>query len=255
MKTFLLILAVAAGVVGVQDDRAAVNQTCPVMKGKRINPEILAVYKGSPIGFCCEKCKDDWDKDPAEYAANLDLGAAPKIMTLAVLGKPAPEFELRDTKGYIARSADFAKKIVILQWVDRYCPISERVAKNVLPGIAELAKKNADKIVHLSICSAPKATVEGIENFLSDHSIESRGLFDRDASTAKTFGAATSCHAMVIDAAGVLRYSGAIDDDATGKKGAKAVNHVLAAVNALLEGKKIATASSKPYGTPLKWPK
>jgi peroxiredoxin/YHS domain-containing protein len=255
MKTLALILAVAAGVFAVQDDRAPINQTCPVMKGKLIRKDLLSVYKGQPLGFCCEKCKDEWDKDPSEYAANLTTAPAPKVVPLAVPGKPAPEFELRDSKGYIARSADFQKKIVILQWMDRECKTADRVAKTVMPDLLAKVKKLSDKFVHLYVCSVPNAMVESVDNFISDYSLESRGLMDRDGSTAKVFGAMTTCHVFIIDGDGVLRYSGAIDDDPAGKKGDKRVNHVLAAVTAIVEGKKVTPAHSKPYGTPLRLPK
>jgi peroxiredoxin/YHS domain-containing protein len=259
MKKLLLAMAVAAGVGGaafaLQDDRAAVNKTCPVMKGKLIKKDILSVYEGKPIGFCCEACKKAWDQTPSEYAANLTLAEPPKVVCLALVGKPAPEFELRDTGGYIAKPSDFKDQIVILQWTDPACPASKRVADGVTSAMIANLKKASAKVVHLSVCSDTEAKPEAVAKFLSDRKIESRGLMDTDASVAKLLGVRTTCHVLVIDGKGVLRYSGAIDNDPAGKKGDKAVNHVVAAVTAILEDKKVSPDRTNPYGTVLKLPK
>ncbi|HTF57854.1 MAG TPA: redoxin domain-containing protein [Planctomycetota bacterium] len=259
MKKLFLAIALAAGTGGaaftLQDDRAAVNKTCPVMKGKLIKKDILSVYDGKPIGFCCEACKKAWDLSPGEYAANLTEAASPKVQTLARIGKPAPEFELRDTGGYIARLADFKDQIVILQWTDPACPVSKRVADGITAAMIATVKKSSTKVVHLSVCSDTEAKAVAVAKFLSDRKIDSRGLMDTDASTAVLLGVRTTCHALVIDAKGVLRYSGAIDNDPAGKKGDKAVNHVVEAVTAILEDKKVSPEKTNAYGTPLKLPK
>jgi len=257
MRKLLLAVAVAAGVGGaafaLQDDRAAVNKTCPVMKGKLIKKDILSVYEGKPIGFCCETCKKLWDQTPLDYAANLTLAEPPKIFTLAVIGKPVPDFELRDTKGYIAKPGDFKDQIVILQWTDPACPVSKRVADGVTAAMIASAKKASDKVVHVS--SDTEAKPEVVGKFFSDRKIDTRALMDTDASVAKVLGIRTTCQVLVIDGKGVLRYSGAIDNDPAGKKGDKAVNHVLAAVTAILEDKKVTPDKSNPYGSTLKWPR
>lgn len=247
-------VGVRAGAFDFQDDRAAVNKTCPVMKGKLIKKDILSVHEGRPIGFCCETCKKLWDLTPSEYAANLNEYDPPKIEQLAKIGRMAPEFELRDTDGRIARSADFKDQIVILQWTDPACKVSQRVADKVtIPMIAGI-KKGPIKVVHLLICSDTEAKAVAVAAFLSVRKIESKGLMDTDASVAKIFGVRTTCQALVIDAKGVLRYSGAIDDDPAGKKGDKAANHVVKAVTAILEDKKVSPEKNNPYGTPLKLP-
>lgn len=252
-------MAVAAGVGGgafaLQDDNAPVNKTCPVMKGKLIKKDMLSVYEGQVIGFCCEKCKKAWDRTPAEYAANLTLADPPKIQMLAQIGKPAPDFELRDTNGFIATLADFKDRIVILQWTDPACPFAKRVADGVMSATIANVKKASAKVVHLSICSDTEAKHEAVAKFLSDRKIETRGLLDTDGSVAKLLGVRTTCQALVIDGKGVLRYSGAIDNDPAGKKGDKAVNHVIGAVTAILEDKKVSPDKTNPYGTVLKLPR
>jgi len=257
MKILLISMAVAAGAgaYALQDDRAAVNKTCPVMKGKLIKKDILSVHQGKPIGFCCEKCKQAWDQDPSEYAANLTEAEPPKVLMSAVLGKPAPEFELRGTDGYITKLDDFKGRIVILQWIDTNCPVAKRVADKVTPALIARVMKGDTKVVHLSICSDTEAKPEAVALFLTDRKLASTGLMDTDGSTAKLYGVGRTCHAVVIDGKGALRYMGAIDNDPAGKKGDKAVNHVSDAVAAILENRKVSPEKSPPYGTPLKLPK
>jgi peroxiredoxin/YHS domain-containing protein len=259
MKRILLALAVAAGAAGIavalQDDRAATNKTCPVRKGRAINPEILSVYEGKPIGFCCEKCKKLWDKDPSEYAANLATANEPPVKAPepAQLGKPAPFFELKDTDGNAVALDDFKDRIVVLQWTDPACPASERLAAGGVTQRMILKLKSAsDKLVHFTVCSAADMMPDKLAAFLADRKVESKGLLDGDGKIAKAYGAKTASHVFVIDGGGVLRYSGAIDNDPDGKKGDKAVNYGVAAVEAILKGKKANPESTKPYGAPIK---
>jgi hypothetical protein len=255
-KCLLALAAAAAGIsVGFQDDRAPINRTCPVIKGKVIDPEILSVHNNNPIGFCCEFCKKKWDDDPGEYTANLPaaMEPPPKPAGPPQLGKPAPDFELRDPAGYLARLADFKDKIVVLQWVDPECPVSRRLAeKGVTGAMITRLKAISESLVHLSVYSARKGKRHTLSFFLSEPKVDSRGLMDLDGQTALFYGVRTTAHVIVIDGKGVLRYSGAPDDDPAGKKGDKAVNHVEAAVEAIRDGKKVKPEITKPYGTPLK---
>jgi peroxiredoxin len=257
MKTLLLTFAAAAGIAGVlQDDRAAVNKTCPVMKGKLIKKEILSVYENKPIGFCCDTCKKIWDEDPAEYAANLTEAEPPKVPQRPLqMGKPAPEFEARDAHGHVVKLADYKDKIVIVQWTDSNCPVARRLAEKVTVSMIENARKASDKVVHLSVCSDTEATGYALNKFLTAEKIDSRGLMDVDGGIARLYGVGKSCHALVIDAKGALRYWGAVDNDPAGKKGDKVVNHVVDAVKAIVEDKKVSPDKTNAYGTPLKPPK
>ena len=48
-----------------------VNKKCPV-GGEDVDPKgKTVVYKGKTIGFCCDDCIKDFEKDPEKYAKNL----------------------------------------------------------------------------------------------------------------------------------------------------------------------------------------
>ncbi len=77
-------------------------------------------------------------------------------------------------------------------------------------------------------------------------------LQDPDGTVGKSYAAKTTPHMYVIDEKGVLRYVGAIDDDARGKA-EKPSNHVKAAVDALLTGKPVPASTTEPYGCSVKY--
>lgn len=73
-------------------------------------------------------------------------------------------------------------------------------------------------------------------------------LVDHGGDTlGKLLDAKTTPHCYVIDADGVLRYSGALDDDPQGKK-EDVTRYVANAVLALLAGEEPALKTTKPYG-------
>ena len=46
---------------------AAVNKTCPIMAGSKIDPDnvpagLTRMFKGQKVGFCCGGCPSAWDK-------------------------------------------------------------------------------------------------------------------------------------------------------------------------------------------------
>ena len=48
-----------------------VNAQCVVHKGDDVDPKVTYLYQGKVIGFCCEKCVDEFKKDPDKYVKDL----------------------------------------------------------------------------------------------------------------------------------------------------------------------------------------
>jgi hypothetical protein len=70
----------------------------------------------------------------------------------------------------------------------------------------------------------------------------------------KLYDARTTPHMFVIDAAGVLRYDGAIDDDPRGKKqAAERTAYVKQVLDAVLSGQAPPHANTRPYGCSVKY--
>jgi YHS domain-containing protein len=43
------------------------NQTCPVMTGEKVDPNVFFEYKGKKIYTCCPKCLQKVKEDPEKY--------------------------------------------------------------------------------------------------------------------------------------------------------------------------------------------
>ncbi len=70
----------------------------------------------------------------------------------ADIGSPAPDFELKDVYGKTFRLSDFKGKIVVLEWMNRQCPVSHGKQKDGT--MAKTYKKYAKDVIWLGIDSA-----------------------------------------------------------------------------------------------------
>lgn len=80
-------------------------------------------------------------------------------------------------------------------------------------------------------------------------------LLDASGAMGKAYGAKTTPHMYVIDPKGTVVYAGAIDnnDSADPSVIAKSKNYVAEALDAGMQGKKIETATARPYGCSVKY--
>jgi YHS domain-containing protein len=64
--------------VAKADASKPINTICPV-SGEEVDPAHTLVYEGKVIGFCCDKCPAEFQKDPKKFMAKLVIAApAPK---------------------------------------------------------------------------------------------------------------------------------------------------------------------------------
>jgi len=111
-----------------------INSVCPVSGKAVVLPNTLA-YEGKTIGFCCDKCPKEFEKDPKKFAANIKADAAPadkKPDEKKADAKPAekkPEAKADDKKPADAKVAEKKpdakpeepKKLVA---INTKCPVS-----------------------------------------------------------------------------------------------------------------------------------
>jgi uncharacterized membrane protein/YHS domain-containing protein len=50
---------------------APINETCPVMEGEPVDPDVTYTYRGQVIGLCCQRCLRKFKTDPEPYLVNL----------------------------------------------------------------------------------------------------------------------------------------------------------------------------------------
>lgn len=174
------------------------------------------------------------------------------------VGEKAPDFSLKDTEGKAHRLSDYTKqgKIVVLQWFNPECPFI-KLHHEKQATMADLYKGFKDKnVVILSINS----THSGYANYGKDAEAKKNWkidwpiLIDADGKVGHLYGAKTTPHMFVIDKDGKLRYAGAMDNDPRNEKSATdKVNYVRQALASIIDGKKIETPETKPYGCSVKY--
>jgi peroxiredoxin len=188
----------------------------------------------------------------AETPKPATPATTPAAGTGAAIGKPAPDFMGKDYDGKDHKLADYKGKVVVLEWFNHECPFCQRHCK---AGTAKntLAKFKDKPVVWIGVNSNGTAEEKAadIKKYCKDNNITFPILQDAAGKIGKAYGAKTTPHVFVIDQKGNVAYMGAMDDDKEGK-GAK-TNYVEQAIDALLKGTTVATATTEPYGCPVKY--
>ncbi|EDY82903.1 Redoxin superfamily [Verrucomicrobiia bacterium DG1235] len=197
-------------------------------------------------------------KTLSSIAATMLLFAA--SVSAAKVGAPAPAFTLTDINGETHSLSDFAGKVVVLEWTNYGCPF---VKKHYNSGNMQALQKTATgkDVVWLSICSSAEGKQGSMSLSEWKATVKSKGvnasavLLDVSGAVGRSYGAIATPHMYVIDESGTLVYDGAIDSIASASQSdiAKAENYVMAAIDAVMAGKPVAKAKSKPYGCGIKY--
>ena len=193
-----------------------------------------------------------------EGLSAAELSAAPKV------GAPAPLFTAVDTRGTSHSLEAYRGQWVVLEWFNHGCPYSKKHYKSVdgRPGNTQAMQRDyAKRVVWLSVVSS----APGKQGFTSaeeaDEQMRDRGaaqtavIRDTAGTLGRLYGARNTPQYAIIDAQGVLRYAGAIDDKPTAsvKDIPGATNYVRAALDAGLAGDSIKVAQTQPYGCDVKY--
>ncbi|MDB5490787.1 MAG: thioredoxin family protein [Micavibrio sp.] len=196
--------------------------------------------------------------DSREAARNAAAQAA--AATAIEIGKPAPNFEATDSTGKTHKLSDLRGRIVVLEWTNDQCPY---VRKFYDAGAMQKMQQDATGkgIVWLSVVSSAKGKEGYTEADAANRDIaqfksrETGRLLDPTGALGHMYGATSTPHMFVIDKAGVLAYSGAMDDQPSVSPSTlrDAKNYVLAAIDELSANRPVAIATSKPYGCAVKY--
>ncbi|MDX2201726.1 MAG: redoxin domain-containing protein [Hyphomicrobiaceae bacterium] len=175
-------------------------------------------------------------------------------------GKPAPDFTATDSAGKPVTLSSLKGKTVVLEWSNDGCPY---VGKHYNSGTMQKlqADATADGAVWLTVISSAPGTQGHVNGLEADKLTADRGakptavLLDPKGALGKLYGASTTPHMYVIDAGGMLRYMGGIDDKPSASPasltGAKP--YVREALAAIAAGKPVDPASTRPYGCAVKY--
>jgi peroxiredoxin len=216
----------------------------------------------------CTKEKEPLTPDSATtsqapgVATSTGAGPATGEATKAEIGKPAPDFALKDLDGKEVRLSSFKGKVIVLEWFNPACPFVKNA--HTKGSLKEAAKRHTQAgVVWLAINSgAPGMKGHGVDTnreaaktFAMEHPV----LLDEAGEVGRKYGATNTPHMMVIDESGLLVYRGAIDNSPDGEgespTGGKLVSYVDAALGDLKAKKPIATTETKAYGCTVKYAK
>lgn len=180
------------------------------------------------------------------------------VTAAAMYGLPAhaaaPQFDVPDSRQQRRRLADFRGKTVVLEWTSASCPfVRAQYESGVMPELQKWAASQG--VVWLSVVS----THPSRRDYLAPDKFESlqrgRGgsatiLMDSAGTMGRAYGAVVTPHMFIIDPKGELAYSGAISDNPTmsAQQARASRNYVKAALEDVLAGRKVATASTRPFG-------
>ena len=196
------------------------------------------------------------DGGPGLTIAELD--AAPKI------GTAAPAFTAVDTRGVSHSLEAYRGRWVVLEWFNHDCPYTKKHYKELDGGAGNtqaMQRDYANRVVWLSIVSS----APGRQGFTSaekaDELTRKKGatptavIRDTAGTLGRLYAARNTPQYAIIDPQGVLRYSGAIDDNASSstKSITGATNYVRAALDAGLAGDSILVTQTQPYGCDVKY--
>jgi peroxiredoxin len=186
--------------------------------------------------------------------------ARPMLTGPAEVGKPAPDFELRDLEGQSHRLSQLRGKTVVLEWFNPQCPfVKASHTKGSLHGLAE--KYTAKGVAWLAINSAAQGkqgygvevNAEGKRRFGLAHPV----LLDESGDVGHAYHATNTPNMFVVDDKGVLVYRGAIDNSPDGEgespQGGTLVNYVASALDDLAAGRPVKTPETDPYGCSVKY--
>jgi peroxiredoxin len=174
-------------------------------------------------------------------------------------GKPTPDFTGTDINGKTIKLSDYKGKIVVIESYNSDCPFCNNQYQT--GAMQELQKDLAAKgVVWLLVNSVnpnhpSHRTPEQAKQELADKKIVATAwIDDSSGAVGHLYGMKTTPHMFVVAKNGTLVYDGAIDDQPTPNHDPKtARNYVREAVDALLAGKPVPVAETKPYGCSVKY--
>lgn len=185
---------------------------------------------------------------------------APTAHAAAIVGQPAPDFTLADSRGAQHALSSYKGKFVVLEWINYDCPF---VGKHYGSGHMQMLQKTytGKGVVWLTINSSAPGKHGNFTPSEIDSRSQERGaafsayLLDSNGAVGRQYGAKTTPQMFVIDPNGTLLYGGGIDDkpstDLADIKTAR--NFVQLALDEALSGKPVTLKTSTPYGCSVKY--
>lgn len=198
----------------------------------------------------------------------INLIAAAAIITLASfteggykVGDKAADFKLKNTiDNKMISMADFkdAKGIIVV-FTCNHCPFAVKYESRIM-NLDKKFKAKGFPVIAISPNDptiVPDDSPESMAKLAKDKKYSFPYLFDATQETAKTYGATKTPHVYILvkeKSDYIVKYIGAIDDNADDEKAVKE-KYVESAIENILAGKPVNPETTKAFGCGIKWKK
>ncbi len=171
---------------------------------------------------------------------------------MTAIGDHAPTFALPDTVGNMQEPGKAPATVVV--FTCNHCPYALAWHERIVA----VARDYTDRGVRVLAVNPndaeryPRDSPEAMRVRVESREFEGVPyLYDESQSVARAYGAKTTPHVFVLDAAGVLRYRGAPDADHDDP--AQNAAFLRAALDAVLDGRNPDPVETPPVGCSVKW--
>ncbi|TAE90491.1 MAG: redoxin [Verrucomicrobia bacterium] len=198
-------------------------------------------------------------------ACSLLAAAEPFEVKTLEIGASAPAFSLPGVDGKTHSLEDFAKsKVLAVIFTCNHCPeayaaagrIQETADKYASKGVAVVAISGNDPLALRAdeLGYAPHGdSFEEMKLAAKEANWTIPYLYDGETqSVTRAYGAQSTPHVFVFDAARKLRYTGRMDEGYR-KSGPVEKSQMIEAIDALLAGQEVPVATTRSYGCSTKW--
>ena len=199
----------------------------------------------------------------AILAISSSVNAADIKLQNPPINEKAPNFTAVNSYGKTIQLSDLKGSPVILEWTNHECPyVARHYNENNMQSIQKMASDAG--VIWLSIISSTPGDQGHVSPEKANALTDSRGarpthvLLDELGKVGMLYGAKTTPHMYMIDANGILRYKGAIDDIGRGMQFFntplnKAINYVSSQMDQLIAKQSLAINSTTAYGCSVKY--
>jgi len=177
----------------------------------------------------------------------------------AVIGEPAPDFDLRSTSGGRVTLSQYKGRVVVLEWFNPDCPFV-KWAHGQGP-LARMPTNYRDLgVVWLAVNSgAPGRQGHGLarnQKAVKDLGLLHPILLDPEGGTGRLYNARRTPQAAVINRKGLLVYNGGIDNLPMGEMARpheQPTNYLDNAISATLAGQPVRVTAGPSWGCSVKY--
>ena len=182
------------------------------------------------------------------------------------IGDKAPNFSLPGIDGRAWGLSDFKdSEVLLVYFTSNHCPVCHAQDPRLLTLLKELTGKSL-AVVAINPNSGDGLRPDELGYSKYDDSFEHMKLYAKDAgfpfpylydgetqAVAKLFGCLATPHVFVFDRSRALRYQGWLDDSRFPDAATVKRQDTKEAILAVLDGKPVPVAETKPFGCSTKW--